>query len=46
VAGLTFSSLSRATVCISVVEVYVPEASPEKVTFKTGTGLSDIFMVN
>ncbi|RCU61664.1 LOW QUALITY PROTEIN: hypothetical protein SETIT_J023200v2 [Setaria italica] len=26
-----------------VVEVYVPEASPEKVTFKTGTGLSDSF---
>ncbi|XP_066393127.1 uncharacterized protein [Miscanthus floridulus] len=28
---------------LSVVEVYVPEASPEKVTFKTGTGLSDTF---
>ncbi|KAG2640665.1 uncharacterized protein LOC120695887 [Panicum virgatum] len=28
---------------LSVVEVYVPEASPEKVTFKTGTGLSDSF---
>ncbi|TVU07916.1 hypothetical protein EJB05_41293, partial [Eragrostis curvula] len=27
---------------LSVV-VYVPEASPEKVTFKTGTGLSDSF---
>ncbi|XP_066374872.1 uncharacterized protein [Miscanthus floridulus] len=27
----------------SVVEVYVPEASPDKVTFKTGTGLSDTF---
>ncbi|PUZ75285.1 hypothetical protein GQ55_1G146900 [Panicum hallii var. hallii] len=28
---------------LSVVEVYVPESSPEKVTFKTGTGLSDSF---
>jgi hypothetical protein len=28
---------------LSVVEVYVPEASPEKVTFKTGTRLSDSF---
>uniref|UniRef100_A0A0E0LGG6 Uncharacterized protein n=1 Tax=Oryza punctata TaxID=4537 RepID=A0A0E0LGG6_ORYPU len=28
---------------LSVVEVYVAEASPEKVTFKTGTGLSDTF---
>ncbi|PUZ68859.1 hypothetical protein GQ55_2G061900 [Panicum hallii var. hallii] len=28
---------------LSVVDVYVPEASPEKVTFKTGTGLSDSF---
>ncbi|RCV09983.1 hypothetical protein SETIT_2G074800v2 [Setaria italica] len=28
---------------LSVVEVCVPEASPEKVTFKTGTGLSDSF---
>ncbi|BAS99846.1 uncharacterized protein [Oryza sativa Japonica Group] len=28
---------------LSVVEVYVAEASPEKVTFKTGTGLSDNF---
>ncbi|KAF8772442.1 hypothetical protein HU200_005769 [Digitaria exilis] len=28
---------------LSVVEVYVPEALPEKVTFKTGTGLSDSF---
>ncbi|RLN33543.1 uncharacterized protein C2845_PM03G18530 [Panicum miliaceum] len=28
---------------LSVVEVYVPEASPEKVTFKTGAGLSDSF---
>ncbi|XP_066370440.1 uncharacterized protein At5g01610-like [Miscanthus floridulus] len=28
---------------LSVVEVYVPEATPEKVTFKTGTGLSDTF---
>jgi len=28
---------------LSVVEVYVPEASPDKVTFKTGTGLSDTF---
>ncbi|KAF0926093.1 hypothetical protein E2562_021807 [Oryza meyeriana var. granulata] len=28
---------------LSVVEVYVTEASPEKVTFKTGTGLSDTF---
>ena len=28
---------------LSVVEVYVPEASPENVTFKTGTGLSDSF---
>ncbi|KAL6880499.1 hypothetical protein ACP4OV_012064 [Aristida adscensionis] len=28
---------------LSVVEVYVPETSPEKVTFKTGTGLSDTF---
>ncbi|NP_001145528.1 uncharacterized protein [Zea mays] len=28
---------------LSVVEVYVPEASSEKVTFKTGTGLSDTF---
>ncbi|CAD6227043.1 unnamed protein product [Miscanthus lutarioriparius] len=27
----------------SVVEVYVPEDSPEKVTFKTGTGLYDSF---
>ncbi|RCV09275.1 hypothetical protein SETIT_2G014300v2 [Setaria italica] len=30
---------------LNVVEVYVPEASPEKVTFKTGTGLSDSFDV-
>ena len=28
---------------LSVVELYVPEATPEKVTFKTGTGLSDTF---
>jgi hypothetical protein len=28
---------------LGVVEVYVPEASPEKVAFKTGTGLSDSF---
>jgi hypothetical protein len=28
---------------LSVVEVYVPEALPDKVTFKTGTGLSDTF---
>ncbi|EER96122.1 uncharacterized protein LOC8069153 [Sorghum bicolor] len=28
---------------LSVVEVYVPETSPENVTFKTGTGLSDSF---
>ena len=28
---------------LGVVEVYVPEASPENVTFKTGTGLSDSF---
>jgi len=28
---------------LSVVEVYVPETSPDKVTFKTGTGLSDTF---
>ncbi|WVZ61561.1 hypothetical protein U9M48_011417 [Paspalum notatum var. saurae] len=28
---------------LSVVEVYVPEASPEKITFKTGTDLSDTF---
>ena len=28
---------------LSAVEVYVPEASPDKVTFKTGTGLSDTF---
>ncbi|CAL5022362.1 unnamed protein product [Urochloa decumbens] len=28
---------------LSVVEVYVPVSSPEKVTFKTGTGLSDSF---
>jgi hypothetical protein len=28
---------------LGVVEVYVPDASPEKVTFKTGTGLSDSF---
>ncbi|KAL6647688.1 hypothetical protein ACP70R_015125 [Stipagrostis hirtigluma subsp. patula] len=28
---------------LSVVEVYVPEGSPEKVTFKTGTGLFDTF---
>jgi hypothetical protein len=28
---------------LSVVEVYIPEALPEKVTFKTGTGLSDTF---
>ncbi|KAF0905505.1 hypothetical protein E2562_007308 [Oryza meyeriana var. granulata] len=28
---------------LSVVEVYVANASPEKVTFKTGTGLSDSF---
>ena len=27
----------------SVVEVYVPEDKPEKVTFKTGTGLYDSF---
>ncbi|KAG8043401.1 hypothetical protein GUJ93_ZPchr0458g22669 [Zizania palustris] len=30
---------------LSVVEVYVAEASPDKVTFKTGTGLSDTFDV-
>jgi hypothetical protein len=28
---------------LSVVEVYLPDGSPEKVTFKTGTGLSDTF---
>ncbi|PVH63360.1 hypothetical protein PAHAL_2G012400 [Panicum hallii] len=28
---------------LSVVEVYVLDTSPEKVTFKTGTGLSDSF---
>ncbi|XP_066374870.1 uncharacterized protein [Miscanthus floridulus] len=28
---------------LSVVEVYIPEAMPEKVTFKTSTGLSDTF---
>ncbi|CAN6206268.1 unnamed protein product [Urochloa humidicola] len=28
---------------LSVVEVYVDEAAPGKVTFKTGTGLSDSF---
>ena len=28
---------------LSVVEMYIPESSPEKVTFKTGTGLSDSF---
>ncbi|KAG8081346.1 hypothetical protein GUJ93_ZPchr0007g3539 [Zizania palustris] len=28
---------------LSVVEVYVAEGSPEKVTFKTGTGLSETF---
>ncbi|CAD6339545.1 unnamed protein product [Miscanthus lutarioriparius] len=28
---------------LSVVEVYIPEALPEKVTFKTSTGLSDTF---
>ncbi|BAF20678.2 Os07g0118200 [Oryza sativa Japonica Group] len=28
---------------LSVVEVYLADASPEKVTFKTGTGLSDTF---
>ncbi|KAJ3706039.1 hypothetical protein LUZ61_009744 [Rhynchospora tenuis] len=28
---------------LSVVEVYMEEASKEKITFKTGTGLSDSF---
>ncbi|XP_066391783.1 uncharacterized protein At5g01610-like [Miscanthus floridulus] len=28
---------------LSVVEVYTPETSSEKVTFKTGTSLSDTF---
>ncbi|TVU40555.1 hypothetical protein EJB05_14022, partial [Eragrostis curvula] len=28
---------------LSVVEVYIADATPEKVTFKTGTGLSDSF---
>ncbi|BAF20689.1 uncharacterized protein At5g01610 [Oryza sativa Japonica Group] len=28
---------------LSVVEVYITDASPDKVTFKTGTGLSDTF---
>nr|CAB3455130.1 unnamed protein product [Digitaria exilis] len=28
---------------LSIVEVYVDEAAPGKVTFKTGTGLSDSF---
>ncbi|CAN6197200.1 unnamed protein product [Urochloa humidicola] len=28
---------------LSVVEVYISEPSPEKITFKTGTGLSDSF---
>lgn len=28
---------------LSVVEVYVDESAPGKVTFKTGTGLSDAF---
>jgi hypothetical protein len=28
---------------LSVVEVYVDESAPGKVTFKTGTGLSDSF---
>ncbi|KAJ1701637.1 hypothetical protein LUZ63_001416 [Rhynchospora breviuscula] len=31
---------------LSVVEVYMEEASKEKVTFKTGTGLSDSFDVS
>ncbi|KAJ1701643.1 hypothetical protein LUZ63_001422 [Rhynchospora breviuscula] len=31
---------------LSVVEVYVEEASKEKVTFKTGTGLSESFDVS
>jgi hypothetical protein len=29
---------------LSVVEVYVDESAPGKVTFKTGTGLSNSFM--
>jgi hypothetical protein len=28
---------------LSVAEVYVDESAPGKVTFKTGTGLSDSF---
>ncbi|KAJ3706040.1 hypothetical protein LUZ61_009745 [Rhynchospora tenuis] len=31
---------------LSVVEVYMEEASKEKVTFKTGTGLSESFDVS
>ncbi|XP_010942814.1 uncharacterized protein [Elaeis guineensis] len=31
---------------LSVVEVYIDDPSPEKVTFKTGTGLSDSFPVS
>ncbi|KAJ1700608.1 hypothetical protein LUZ63_000387 [Rhynchospora breviuscula] len=31
---------------LSVVEVYIEEASKEKITFKTGTGLSDSFDVS
>ncbi|KAJ4800867.1 hypothetical protein LUZ62_018532 [Rhynchospora pubera] len=31
---------------LSVVEVYMEEASKEKVTFKTGTGLSESFNVS
>jgi hypothetical protein len=29
---------------LNVVEVYVDESAPGKVTFKTGTGLSNSFM--
>ncbi|KAJ3704995.1 hypothetical protein LUZ61_008700 [Rhynchospora tenuis] len=31
---------------LSVAEVYIEEASKEKITFKTGTGLSDSFDVS
>lgn len=42
--GLPARSRSRpGRTWLSVVEVYVDEAAPGKVTFKTGTGPSDSF---
>uniref|UniRef100_A0A0D9WV22 F-box domain-containing protein n=1 Tax=Leersia perrieri TaxID=77586 RepID=A0A0D9WV22_9ORYZ len=40
---ITGVKAKELVIWLSVVEVYVTEASPEKVTFKIGTGLTDTF---